>query len=247
MTTTNNMAWLAGITCVFGVADCGGKAVTSAESDTPPNQTSTGGAPANPSLTFAVWTGGATAGTGTGGTPPVDLAALTQCPAVVATTTGGVYQAAAPCTPGEVCACHGAWQTGCPSYRKCHGENGGAYAGYWGICNCATCTLQLDPSACSWTLASTDDAGVRLPNGTNTTVTKTDAGGNVTTLALVGSESACTGNDGYYAVAVYNDPVTSTMIASLTLTLCPASCAEHQQTSSETFELYRGDCIITID
>jgi hypothetical protein len=124
-----------------------------------------------------------------------------------------------PCTPGdEPIACF-AILTGCPSLSYCS-ERFGL------MCPCRSCTWTLEPGVCSWTV-TVENPGLNIVERVGID------GGRPQRLQQV--EPGPCGDDefGFFVTRV---PGT------ITVTLCPASCAEHEDDLTLTFTLARQPC-----
>ena len=151
--------------------------------------------------------------------------------------------AVSECTSGERRSCTSGL-TGCPdSFDLCSSSL--EMAARWEGCECRECVLPLGADACSWTLQRIGGwiAIPVLADDITTVVARSDVAIS-TDFHFVDSESACLATGGWYPVAEIEGtnqsgyPITS----SLTITLCPFSCAEHFQVPPVEFTLGRGGC-----
>jgi len=124
-----------------------------------------------------------------------------------------------PCTPGDEPIACSAILTGCPSLSYCS-ERFGL------MCPCRSCTWTLEPGVCSWTV-TVENPGLNIVERVGI-----DAG---RPQRLQQVEPGPCGDDefGFFVTRV---PGTTTV------TLCPASCAEHEDDPTLTFTLDRGPC-----
>jgi hypothetical protein len=122
------------------------------------------------------------------------------------------------CTRGEEPRPCPAVLTGCPSFTFCS-------ARFERICACRSCMWTLDAGVCSWTV-TVDNPGVNL-------VERTMADGGPQRLQQITPGPCADEELGFFVTQV---PGT------ITVTLCPASCREHEDDPSITFTLNRGPC-----
>jgi hypothetical protein len=123
-----------------------------------------------------------------------------------------------PCTPGEEPRPCSAVLTGCPAFTFCSERFGLR-------CPCRTCLLALPPGECSWTLP-VDNPGLNL-------VDRIGIDGGTQRLQEV-IPGPCGDDEAGFVV----ERVPGVM----TVTLCPASCGEHELDPNVTFTLHRGLC-----
>jgi hypothetical protein len=124
-----------------------------------------------------------------------------------------------PCTSGEEPQPCAAVLTGCPSFTVCSERFGLR-------CPCRTCMLTLQPGVCSWTLM--------VDNPRMNFVDRIGIDGGSQRLQEI-APGPCADEPGFIVERVPG--VT-------TVTLCPASCREHELDPSVTFTLGRGTCPI---
>ena len=123
-----------------------------------------------------------------------------------------------PCTSGdEPIACPAPY-TGCASLSYCS-ERFGL------LCTCRSCTLALESGVCSW-VVMTENPGINI-------VERSGVDGGPQRLQQI-TPGPC--SDHELGFVVTRVPGTTTV------TLCPASCAEHDGDSTLTFTLDRGPC-----
>ena len=147
------------------------------------------------------------------------------------------------CTLGErgPCASDAFW--GCPGATRPCGNDG-----KWSYCECKTCVLTLDTGSCCWTMGPVFQAFSLGVSSSDNTVIRIDPEAGQSSVPMVIDVTACTPEGGYYAIA--ENPIAVPVIAayvageyatnSLTFTLCPASCVDHQQHPEVNFTLHRG-------
>jgi hypothetical protein len=123
-----------------------------------------------------------------------------------------------PCTPGEEPEPCAAVLTGCPSFTVCSERFGRR-------CPCRTCMLPLQPGECSWTV-TVENPGVNI-------VERVGIDGRSQRLQEIAPRPCWDDEPGFFVARVPG--VT-------TVTLCPASCAEHEIDPNVTFTLNRGTC-----
>jgi hypothetical protein len=123
------------------------------------------------------------------------------------------------CTPGEEPRPCAAVLTGCPSFTVCSERFGLR-------CPCRSCTWTLEPGVCSW-MVTVENPGLNIVERVGID------GGRPQRLQQV--EPGPCGDDefGFFVTRV---PGTTTV------TLCPASCTEHEDDPTLTFTLDRGPC-----
>jgi len=126
-----------------------------------------------------------------------------------------------PCTPGEEPQPCAAVLTGCPSFTVCS-ERFGL------ICPCRTCMLTLQPGVCSWTLM------VDTPRMNY--VDRIGIDGKSQRLQEMVPGPCADDEPGF---------VVERVPGLTTVTLCPASCQEHEIDANVTFTLNRGTCPLT--
>ena len=143
------------------------------------------------------------------------------------------------CTPGEQRPCS-------PSWFGCPGATVYCSNGAWPAqCACNVCAPLLDAGSCSWTMEPGTQE-VTIGNSSINTVIRIDPDAGQSKVPMAVDATACQTGAGYYAVT--ENAVAVGYIAgafytqSLTFTLCPASCAEHQQSPEVVFQLLRGFC-----
>jgi hypothetical protein len=125
------------------------------------------------------------------------------------------------CTPGDEPKRCNAVITGCPTVGVCDRTFGF-------FCPCAPCQFPLEPSACSWTLE-----GERVQVGRSFVTAVTD--GQTRSLTQWGDIDVCQESGGFFITGAPGKVI---------VTLCPASCLEHQGNPALAFSLGRGGCPI---
>jgi hypothetical protein len=137
-------------------------------------------------------------------------------PPIVGVADSGII----PCSLGDEPIVCPAALTGCPSLSVCSERFGLR-------CPCRNCTFALEPDACFWTvIADYPDA---------TWIDRIASDGGLQRLPRVAGPPCGDDEFGFFVTWV---PGTTTV------TLCPASCAEHQDDPTITFKLGRGPCPI---
>jgi hypothetical protein len=144
------------------------------------------------------------------------------------------------CTPGEEQGPCNASGTGCPgSFRSCYSD------GTWSLCQCKSCTVELDAGACSWTFETWDGLAVPLvipPSTDGTSAGIVDEDGGTSELPYVGPmagfEGDCTADGGWYFGSYTGGGVGT--LTTLTVVLCPTSCDLHLQAPAIRFEATRA-------
>jgi len=122
------------------------------------------------------------------------------------------------CTPGEEPRPCPAVLTGCPSFTVCSERFGLR-------CPCRSCLLTLPPGECSWTV-TVENPGVNI-------VERTGIDGGSQRLQELGPGPCGDDEPGF---------VVTRVPGITTVTLCPASCGEHELDPNVTFALNRGSC-----
>jgi hypothetical protein len=148
----------------------------------------------------------------------IDAAALSDADAPLADSNAPRSDVTS-CTPDDEPKPCFAIGTGCPTMTVCWAPTGTLH------CPCRHCIFDLEARACSWTVYSDYPyAGF---------VNRIGLDGGSTRVPFI-EPGPCLDDDfGYFVSAV---PGT------LTVTLCPASCREHQDDPTIRFELERGPC-----
>ena len=126
-----------------------------------------------------------------------------------------------PCTPGEEPQPCAALLTGCPSFTFCSERFGLR-------CPCRTCMLTLQPGTCSWTLM-VDTQRMNF-------VERAGIDGGSQRLQEMAPGPCADDEPGF---------VVERVPGLTTVTLCPASCREHELDPNVTFTLNRGTCPLT--
>jgi hypothetical protein len=129
--------------------------------------------------------------------------------------------AAAECTPGETRACLDVIAP-CGMSAACRND------GTWEPCYCVSCDSRLAAGTCSWTVQMSDDPV--LPDTRNMYVVRVQQG--VRSALEPISGSLCAADGGWYSELSGDGGPTI-----LTVTLCPASCAERESMLGVDFVL----------
>jgi hypothetical protein len=126
-----------------------------------------------------------------------------------------------PCTPGDEPIACPAISTGCPSLSYCS-ERFGL------MCPCRSCTWVLEAGVCFW-VVTTDNPGINI-------VERRATEGGSQRLQQITSGSCRDDEFGFFVTRVPG---------MTTVTLCPASCAQHEDDPTLMFTLDRGPCPAT--